>query len=163
MGGWCILSISPCQPLHAIGYPFDCANIVCLISFPSINQTLKQNYPSKLEKISRFPKEHEPEVFLNTYPHTHIPIYQSSLQCDVCISNHVLTRSVTKRRASLHWKKLSPPLKKCLGHIVCITILFVHATDVKFGSPSENPSPPMVSKAGYGSAGDYCFQFGAKF
>jgi len=24
-GGW-ILSISPCQPLHAVGYSFDCPN-----------------------------------------------------------------------------------------------------------------------------------------
>jgi len=72
MGGWCILSISRCQPLHAVGYPFDCPNIVCLISFPNINQTLKQNYPSQLEKISRYPKENEPEVFLNTHPYTNL-------------------------------------------------------------------------------------------
>jgi len=101
MGGWCILSISPCQPLHAVGYSFDCANIVCLIFFPSINQTLKQNYPSQLEKISRFLKEHEPEVFLK---HTHIPIYQSSVQCDVCVPSHLATMSVTKGRASPRWK-----------------------------------------------------------
>jgi len=37
MVGWCILNgwtlypISPCQPLHAVGYPFDCPNNVCLI------------------------------------------------------------------------------------------------------------------------------------
>jgi len=45
-------------------------NIVCLIPFPNINQTPKQNYPSQLEKISRYLKENEPEVFLNTYPYT---------------------------------------------------------------------------------------------
>jgi len=72
MGGWCILSIFPCQPLHAIGCPFDRPNIVCLIAFPNINQTLKQNYPSQLEKISRYPKGNEPEVFLNTYPYTNL-------------------------------------------------------------------------------------------
>ena len=69
MDGGCILSIFPCQPLHAVGYPFDCPNTVCLIAFPSINQTPKQNYPSQLEKISRYPKENEPEIFLNTYPY----------------------------------------------------------------------------------------------
>ena len=56
----------------------------------------------------------------------YILIYQSSLQCDFCIPNHLVTRPVSKGRAS-------PPLKKCLGHIVCITIVFVHAIDVKFG------------------------------
>jgi len=63
MGGGCILSISACQPLHVVGYPFDCPNIVCLILFPNINQTPKQNYPSQLEKISRYQKENEPEFF----------------------------------------------------------------------------------------------------
>jgi len=70
MGGGCIFSIPPCQPLHAVGYPFDCPNIVCVIAFPNINQTPKQNYQSRLAKISRYPKENEPEVFLNTYPDT---------------------------------------------------------------------------------------------
>jgi len=36
MGGGSVLSISLCQLLHAVGYPFDCPNIVCLIAFPSI-------------------------------------------------------------------------------------------------------------------------------
>jgi len=72
MGGGCILSISPCQPLHAIGHPFDCPNIVCLIAFTNINQTPKQNYPSQLEKISRYPKENKPEVLLHTYPYTNL-------------------------------------------------------------------------------------------
>jgi len=62
----------PLSALHAVGYPFDCANIICLISFSNINQTLKQNYPSQLEKISRFPKENEPEVLLNTYLYTNL-------------------------------------------------------------------------------------------
>ena len=72
MGGGCIHSISPCQPLHAVGYPFDCPNIVCLIAFPKINQTPKQNYQSQLEKISRYPKENQPEIFPNTYPYTNL-------------------------------------------------------------------------------------------
>jgi len=72
MDGGCILSISPCQALHADGYYFDCPNIVCLIPFPNINQTPKQNYPRQLEKISRYSKENEPEVFLNTCPYTNL-------------------------------------------------------------------------------------------
>ena len=150
MGGWCILSISRCQPLHAVGYPFDCPNIVCLISFPNINQTLKQNYPSQLEKISRYPKENEPEVFLNTHPYT-------NLAYNVMSAYLVIWWPCPQLRGELR-----PPGKtfssseKCLRHIVCKTIVFVHAIDVKFGPPSENSSPPLVSKAGYGFAGDCC-------
>jgi len=53
VGGGSVLSISACQLLHAVGYPFDCPNIVCLIplAFSKINQTSKQNYPSQLEKM----------------------------------------------------------------------------------------------------------------
>jgi len=72
MGGGSILSIPPCQPLHAIRYPFDCPNIICLTLFPNINQTPKQNYPSQLENISRYPTENEPEVFLNICPYTNL-------------------------------------------------------------------------------------------
>jgi len=32
----------------------------------------QQSYASQLEKISRYPKENEPEVFLNTYPYTNL-------------------------------------------------------------------------------------------
>jgi len=38
------------------------------------------------------------------------------------------------------WKAFSYP-KKCLGHIVCIAIVFLHAMDAKFGPLSENSSP----------------------
>jgi len=69
MVGWCILSISPCMPLHAVGYPFDCPNIICLIAFPSINQTPKKNYPNQLEKTSE--KKTNQKSF---WIHTHIPI-----------------------------------------------------------------------------------------
>jgi len=72
MGRGSVLSISPCQFLQAVGYPSDCPNIVCLIPFPNINQTPKQNYPSQLEKISSYRKESEPEVFLNTYPYPNL-------------------------------------------------------------------------------------------
>jgi len=70
-------------------------------------------------------------------------IYQSSLQCDFCIPYHLATRSVTKWRVWPHWKNFLAP-EKCLGQIVCMTIAFVHAIDVKFGSPSENSSTPGV-------------------
>ena len=38
-------------------------------------------------------------------------IYQSSLQCDFCIPNHLATRSVTKGRAWPPWKHFLPPEK----------------------------------------------------
>jgi len=62
-----------------------------------------------------------------------------------------MTRPATKKRASSPLKSF--PLKKCLGHIVGITIVLVHAIDVKFGPPSEILFP-LVSQAGYQSAGD---------
>jgi len=127
MDGGCILSISPFQLPHAIGYHFHSPNIACLILFPNINQTPKQNYPSKLEKIWRCLFEY-------------IPIYQSSLQCDFCILNHLVTRPVSKGGLRPHGKTFFSP-EKCLGNIACITIVFVHAIDVKFGPPSENSSP----------------------
>jgi len=71
MGGGCILSIFPCQPLHALGYPFDCPNIVFLILFFNI----KSNSQAELSKSTREDfkvKENEPESFLNTYPYTNL-------------------------------------------------------------------------------------------
>jgi len=50
MDGGSIVSISAWQLLHAVGYPLNCPNMVCLIVFPNINQTPKQNYPSQPEK-----------------------------------------------------------------------------------------------------------------
>ena len=41
----------------------------------------------------------------------YIPIYQSSLQCDFCIPNHLVTRPVTMGRASPPWKNFLPPEK----------------------------------------------------
>ena len=38
----------------------------------------------------------------------YIPIYQSSLQCDVCIPSHLATMSVTKGRASTRLKNFLP-------------------------------------------------------
>jgi len=47
-------------------------HLIASMAFPNIIQILKQNYPSQLEKISRYPKENELEVFLNTYPYTNL-------------------------------------------------------------------------------------------
>jgi len=74
----------------------------------------------------------------------YLPIYQSSLQCYFCKPNHLMTRPATKERASPTLKNF--PLKKCLGHIVGITIVLVHAIDVKFGPPSEISPPPWCPK-----------------
>jgi len=85
------------------------------------------------------------------------PIYQSRLQCDACILSHLVTMSVTKGRASSSTLgKTFSPSEKCHGHTACTTTVFVHAIDVKFWPPSENYSPPLVSNAGHGSAGDCC-------
>jgi len=88
---------------------------------------------------------HVPRVPHRIAPiHTHIA-YQSSLQRDFCIPNQLVTRPVTLLRwgfASL--EKLSPHLKKCLGHIVYISIVFVHAVDIKFGLPQKLLWPPGV-------------------
>jgi len=74
----------------------------------------------------------------------YIPIYQSSTQCDFCMHGHLVTRPV-RGRASLPGKTFSP-MKKCLGHIACTTIVFVHVIKVKFGPPSENSSLPWCPK-----------------
>ena len=41
----------------------------------------------------------------------YIPVYQSSLQCDVCIPSHLVTMSVAKGRASPPWKNFLPSWK----------------------------------------------------
>jgi len=66
-----------------------------------------------------------------------------------------VTRSVTKGGLRPPGETFSSP-EKCLGHIVCITIVLVHAFDVKFGPLSENSPPLLVCQADYGSAGDCC-------
>jgi len=122
--------------------------------FPSnINQIPKQNYPSQLEKISRYPKENEPEVFLNTYPYTYP--YQSSPQCDFCVLNHLVSRPATKGRASPPWKTFSPPEKMsgtCCMHNHC----FRTCHRCKIWASLRTFFVPLLSQAGYGSAGD-CF------
>jgi len=129
----------PLSALHAVGCLFDCPNIVCPIVFPNFNQTPKQNYPSQLEKISRYPKENKPEVFLNMYPYTNLTYN--------VISAYLNSSGDPPRNwVSPPLEKLSRPLKKCLGHAVCITIVFVPAVDVKFRPPSEISSPPWCPK-----------------
>ena len=103
MGGWCILSISLCQPLPAVGYPFDCPNIVYLIAFPNkSNSQAELSKPNRDFNISKRKRTRSPSEYISTY--------QSSLQCDVCISNHLVTRSVTKGGLRPHGK--TPPPEK---------------------------------------------------
>ena len=102
------------------------------------HQTPKQNYPSQLEKISIYPKENEPEVFLNTYPHT-------SLACSVISAYLIIlvTRPAIKRRASPLWKNFFPPEKMswtyCMHnhcfrcYMLCNALL--RDINVKFGPP----------------------------
>jgi len=56
-------------------------------------------------------------------------------------------------------EKLSPPMKKCLGHIVCITIVFVHAIQASL----RKFIAPLVSQAGYGSVGGCCLVTSVSF
>ena len=157
MGGGYILLISPCQPLHALGYPFDCPNIVCLIPSLTSNSQAELSKPTREDlKISKRKQIRS----LSEY----IPTYQSSLQCHFRIPNHLVSRPATKWRASPLWKNFLPPEKMsrtyCMHnhcfrcYMLCNALLRV--INVKFGPPSENHSSPLVSQAGYGSAGDCC-------
>jgi len=88
----------------------------------------------------------------------YIPTYQSSLQCDVCIPNHIVTRSVTKRRASPHWKNFLPP--ENMSWTYCLHNLhnrcFHTCYRCKIWVSLRKSSLPLMSNAGYGSAGDCC-------
>jgi len=142
MSGRCILSISLSHSLHPVGYPFDCPNIVCPIHFPNVNRTPTQN-SSQLEKISK-PTREDFKVSKRKRTRSlseYISIYQSSLQYDFYIPNHLVTRPATKGRASPLWKNFLPPEKMswtyCMHnhcfrcYILCNALL--HAINVKFG------------------------------
>jgi len=147
----------PFQPLDAVGYPFDCPNIVCLIPFPASNSQAELSKSIREDfNISKWTRTRR----LSPYIHT----YQSSLQCHFCIPNHLVTRPAIKRRASPLWKNFFPPEKMswtyCM-HNHCFRCYMLcnalsRAINVKFGPPSENCSSHLVSQAGYGSAGDCC-------
>ena len=131
-------------------YPFDCPK-------HRLSNTLSQNQSNSQAEASKPTRE---DLKISKRKRTRslpeqIPLYQSSLQCDFCIPDHLVTRPVNNERVS-PLEKLSPSLKKCLGHTVCITIVFVHAINVKFGSPSENSWPPLVSKLVTGLLGNCC-------
>jgi len=112
-----IFSISSCQPLHAVGYIFYCPYIVYLntLSQHQSNPQAELSKPTReYFKISRRKRTRS----LSEY----IPIYQSHLQCDFCISNHLVTRPVTKGRPLPTWKNFLTS-EKMFGHIdiwVCI-------------------------------------------
>ena len=145
--GWMLYPINlPLSALARCWVPFR-------LSKHRLSNSLSQHQSNSQAELSKTTREdfriskRKPEIFLNTYPYTNLaynvmPAYLI-----------IVTRSVAKR-GSRNTGKTFSTLKKSLGHIVCITILFVHAIDVKFVSPSENYSPSMLSKAGYGSAGD---------
>jgi len=137
LGGWCILSISPCQSLHAVWYHFDCPNIVCLIAFPNqSNSQAELSKPNRDFKISKRKRTRS----LSEY----ISICQYSLQGDVCIPNHLVTRSVTKGRASPPRKNFLPPCKMswtyCM-HNHCFRICYQCKT---WASLRQFFSPPGV-------------------
>ena len=139
MDGGCTLSISPCQPLHALGCPFNCPNIVCLIHFPNIKLPCRI-IQANLERIWRYPKANDPEVFTEF-----IPIYQSSLQCDFYILNHLvttLTRPVTKGRLRPPWENFLPFWKTSgWGEINVKSFILewnTHTTQKRFWERNQN-------------------------
>jgi len=143
MGGGCIFSISPCQPLHAAWYPFDCPNIVSLILF-SQHQSNSQAELSKptreVFKVSKWKRTRNLSECISTY--------QSSLQCDCCIRNHLVTRPVTKGSASPPWKNFFPPEKMSVTycstmHNHCFRTCYrckIWASLIKFFIPPGVPS-----------------------
>ena len=137
----------PFQPLDAVGYPFDCPNIVCLIPFPASNSQAELSKSIREDfNISKWTRTRR----LSPYIHT----YQSSLQCHFCIPNHLVTRPAIKRRASPLWKNFFPPEKMswtyCMHnhcfrcYMLCNALL--RDINVKFGPPSENCSSPWCPK-----------------
>jgi len=84
----------------------------------------------------------------------YIPIYQFSLQYDFCITNHLVTRPVTTRGLRPPGKTFSPEKMSwtyCM-HNHCFRTWYwckIWASHRKFFTP-------LVSQAGYGSAGDCC-------
>jgi len=109
----------------------------------------EQNCPSQLEKISRYPKKRTRSLS------ECIPIYQSYPQCDVCIPNHLVTRFVTKGRTSPPGKTFSSPEKMSWTYYMhnhCFRTCY----RCKIWASLRKFFDPLVSKAGYGSAGDCC-------
>ena len=75
-----------------------------------LSNSLSQHQSNSQEELSKptredFRKENEPEVFQNTHPYTNLAYNVMSAYLII------VTRSVTKRRASPHWKNFSPPEK----------------------------------------------------
>jgi len=135
-------------------YPFNlplsapaCYCVPFRLSKHRFSNTLSQHQSNSQAELSKPTRE---DLKISKRKQTrslseYIPIYQSSLQCDFCIPNHLVSRPVSKGGLRLHGKTFSSP-EKCLGYIVCINIVFVHAIDVKFGPPSENSSPLWCPK-----------------
>jgi len=107
LGGGCILSISLCQPLHAVWVPF-------WLSKHRLSNTLSQHQSNSQAELSkptrddsRYPKENEPEVFLNTFPHTNLAYNAISAYLIIWWLGPQLRRG-------LHPLEKLSPLKKCL-------------------------------------------------
>jgi len=152
MGRWCIHSISPYQPLHAAGQwvPFPLAKhrLSNILSQHQSNSQAELSKPTRENfKISK--RKRTRSLF------ECIPIYQSNLQCDVCIPNHLMTRPVAKGRASPPWKNFRPFWKMSwtyCTHNHCFRACY----RCKIWASLRKLLASLVSQAGYGSAGDCC-------
>jgi len=154
-------------------YPFNlplsapaCCWVPFWLSKHRLSNTLSQHQSNSQAELSK-PTREDFKVCKRKRTRSlseYILIYQSSLQYDFCIPNHLVTTPVTKGRASPPWKNFLHPEKMswtyCMHnhsfrcYMLCNALL--HAINVRFGLPSENYSFPQVSQAGYGSAGDWC-------
>ena len=142
MGGGCILSISPCQPLYAHWVPL-------WLSKQRLSNTLSQHQSNSQVKLSK-PTNEDFKISKRRRTRSlseYIPIYQSSLglQCDFCIPNDLVTRPVTKGRASPSWKTYFHPEK--IAWAYCMHDHgFRTCYRCKIWPPSENSSPPWCPK-----------------
>ena len=90
---------------------FDCPNF--RLSKHRLSNSLSKHQSNSQAELSKPTREdfktskRKPTRSLSEY----IPVYQSSLQCDVCIPHHLVTRPVTRGRASPPWRNYFLPEK----------------------------------------------------
>jgi len=146
-------SIAYCWVLFRLSKP----NIVCLIAFPT-SIKLPRRIPSQLEKISRYPKENQPEVLLNTYAYTNLAYNAISAYLIIWWPGPYL-----RRRPRPPGKTFSPTEKMSWTYCMrnhCLRTCYrckIWAYLRKFFAP------PGIPNYGYGSAGECCLMTTVSF
>jgi len=122
-----------------------------------LSNTLSQHQSNSQTELSKPIREdfkiskRKQTISLSEY----IPIYQSSLQCDFCKPNHLVTRPVSKGGLRPHGKTFSSPEKTSWAYCMhnrCFRTCYRR----KIWASLRTFIAPLVSQAGYGSAGDCC-------